>query len=747
MHCHFGTTKFELVVIYAPQRGKGQEELECWWEHFARVLQQRDQNAALFILGDFNCSIGSVPSEGIGDVAVDFEDCGGTHLRELCSQHSLIVPSTFRCWHDGPSHTFVGARGSLSRIDYILVPESSMPGVVRSFVHHDFDVMNGDHDHLPLVVECEVSKGPKHVPGRLYKKVLYNRVHARTQDVQPLLHQMISNAPLQNWDCDVNDHWNNLRNHLQQGVMKCCPKLKRQRRQLYFSEQAWQKLCERKDLRQQYRALQRQKCWVILKSLFSCWKQCQGAVQEDQYGRLSLHMLRCQEALLYKQRLQLDLDFKLMKKRDWKKWVTQQLEQQVQAVNQAGAHELFNILKPKKMIAKNAGNLTKPLPGYKDGDGLWRQGRDEIAIAWQTQFSQLENGEDATIQDLLCRSGQSHHEPLKASDLQDLPTIYQLETALRNLNPSKAPGMDGLGAGILRVNPFDMAKKIFPILLKAAIRGQGVVEWAGGWLVPLFKGRGSPHAMTGYRAILLEPTISRAVSRAWRPRLILGLEKAVTPMQWGGRPGLSIEALHLHVQLWKRRAAAEKQSLAIVFLDIKAAFYSVIKQMVAGEAQGMKNIQTVFQKMNLPKEMYQSFLQQTQGVNLVEQATGSALTARHLASMLSHTWFGVQDAASLQAPMTGSRPGDPNADVLFTFVLAKVLRVIGSRAQERGIMLSRSTPSGEVSNVVTWVDDIALAVQTDAESLMSTVLELLGIAQDAMLEHGFELSYGVGKRQ
>ena len=60
-----------------------------------------------------------------------------------------------------------------------------MPGVVRSYVHQDFDVMNGDHDHLPLVVECEVSKGPRQAHGRLYKNVLYNRVQARTQDIQP----------------------------------------------------------------------------------------------------------------------------------------------------------------------------------------------------------------------------------------------------------------------------------------------------------------------------------------------------------------------------------------------------------------------------------------------------------------------------------------------------------------------------------------------------------------------------------
>ena len=60
--------------------------------------------------------------------------------------------------------------------------------------------------------------------------------------------------------------------------------------------------------------------------------------------------------------------------------------------------------------------------------------------------------------------------------------------------------------------------------------------------------------------------------------------------------------------------------------------------------------------------------------------------------------------------MTGSRPGDPNADVLITFVLYKVLQVVMERAKEQGIPLSHSTEHGEVSDIVTWVDDIAMAV-------------------------------------
>ena len=99
-----------------------------------------------------------------------------------------------------------------------------------------------------------------------------------------------------------------------------------------------------------------------------------------------------------------------------------------------------------------------------------------------------------------------------------------------------------------------------------------------------------------------------------------------------------------------------KQSIAIVFLDIHAALYSVIKQMVSGAAKGMRSLSEVFQKMQLPLEMYDAFLEQVRGVNLIREATGSDITSRNIAAMLGHTWFVVRDGHDLQSPMTGSRP-------------------------------------------------------------------------------------------
>ena len=45
--CQLGNIALELVVIYAPLRGRGSEEQEMWWNHVDQVVRKRDNRALL----------------------------------------------------------------------------------------------------------------------------------------------------------------------------------------------------------------------------------------------------------------------------------------------------------------------------------------------------------------------------------------------------------------------------------------------------------------------------------------------------------------------------------------------------------------------------------------------------------------------------------------------------------------------------------------------------------------------------
>ena len=226
-----------------------------------------------------------------------------------------------------------------------------------------------------------------------------------------------------------------------------------------------------------------------------------------------------------------------------------------------------------------------------------------------------------TFESLLARSA-PQCSLLDSSVLQEVPSVFEFEIALRALNAMKSPGLDGIGAEIYQAGVANTAKRAFPLLLKMFVRQQGIVEFTGGWLVPLFKGKGSAAHMPGYRAILLEPTMARAISKAWRPWLAKGVEKAAQPLQYGGRRGLAIEPLHLS-RLWQINAK-KGRSLALIFVD-KSAFYAVTTAMIAGFDGSHDGLVAIFQRMGLPATALEEFISNVGSGDAIYRHTNSAL--------------------------------------------------------------------------------------------------------------------------
>eukprot|EP00435_Cladocopium_sp_Y103_P075263 s194_g55.t1 len=739
---HWGSLVLEIITCYAPQKGRQHKDIEEFWAEVDHILHRCTTGASIFLLGDFNCRIGSVETAGIGAANPDFEDFGGELCRQVCDTHDLCIPSTMPDLHAGDPFTYTGPQGARSRIDFIAISQHMRNGVVTSFVDPDIDVLNGDRDHSALVTHLDV-QFTSCLPQGFQKKTFYDRHEARKAKAEGHL-DALQDFPLQSWDLDVNDHWNQMRTFLQEKCKSLFPLPKRQPRQLYFEPHTWELLCQKKELRQQHRALEKETSLCRLAMFFQAWKCQDGLHQSHSEIRFRLHVALMQEAVILEARRRLIKNFKQCKQKDWKNWVQKQLQDKVANMRNAKGSEIYRILKPKRMIDAKCGKLRKQLPGFLDGNGVWQASRPRIAAAWQAQFAGIENADSTTFEELLAKSQPVCHQ-LTCAHLQQVPTLMEVERALRALSESKAAGLDGLGSEIYQGNIATSAKRVYPLVMKMFTRQQGIAEHTGGWLVPLYKGKGSMSSMTQYRAILLEATLARAISKSWRSRLAEGVHKIAQPLQFGGRKGLSIEALHLQTRLWQMNAQKQHVSLGLVFVDIQSAFYSVVKQMIAGFNGSEDSLVHLFMRMNLPASALEEFISNVGQGDILERATGSRLLAAGTGANLAHTWFAVQNGNALQAPATGSRPGDPNADLLFTFIMSKIIGQIRHRASEAGISLDVETEFGPVVNYAAWVDDVAFAVFADAVDVVSKTAHLLSIIVDTMTEHAMRLSFGPGK--
>eukprot|EP00438_Fugacium_kawagutii_P003317 Skav229331 [mRNA] locus=scaffold2917:90227:93595:+ [translate_table: standard] len=664
----------------------------------------------------------------------------------------MVIPSTFSDWHQGPSATFASAYGQQSRIDYIAVSDDMIPGIVLTFVDEEIDLFNGDVDHRPVILHLRLAAHPKKHSG-FRRRTLYNRqaLRDRGRADSELAHQITT---VRDWTEDALTHWCYLRDHIQQECSRLFPVPRRQKHQHYFTDETWELVIYRKELEQSLKAQHRDIQRIALQQCFGAWAAvaCTEGFVPDLDQRKSalvsqtqmLHQARMMFACTQEVFASTTQHFRCRKRQDWRHWMQKKLYQQRHDLATLPRSQLFKILKPKAIVQRAKGHSHRALPGLTDQHGKRRLGRQDVALAWQTQFGDIENAFPDDIS-AMNSSVVMDARPRTTDDLLQMPSLYELEDALRGLDDRKAPGLDAIGAEVFRLHIPCTAKCMFALLLKCSVRRHWIPELAGGWILPLFKHKGSANQMTNYRAIMLEPSLARAFARAWRPRLEAALCQVAAPMQWGGRKGLCTAALHLAVRSWQRAAQATRQSLGLIFIDIRSAFYTVVRPFLAGFDGSHDSAQRLFAILQLPPTVYPAFLRNLHQAHLVYTATESQQVTDIVAAMMAFSWFAVPNAQRIMRPCTGSRPGDPAADVLFALLMSRIMTQINERLDRLGLLQHPATADRCFPANLAWVDDLTFAAFGTNDNIASVVAQTVSVIMDVMMEHGFLLSLGSGK--
>lgn len=117
-----------------------------------------------------------------------------------------------------------------------------------------------------------------------------------------------------------------------------------------------------------------------------------------------------------------------------------------------------------------------------------------------------------------------------------------------------------------------------------------------------------------------------------------------------------------------------------------------------------------------------------------------------VAAMIRHTWAKVPGADRYILPRTGSRPGDPLADTLFGFLMAKCLDRIATRFDQEGLTTRWTGPDKAVS-ALAWVDDAVFHVEAPSATIVSKVTCALQILHEEMLRMGLQPNYSAGKTE
>ena len=738
VECDHPLIDCDFVVIYAPQSAHDEATISSWWEQLREILNGR-RRREIVLLGDYNAKLGAVNYGGVGEHQWDCEDLAGSHARDLVVSAGLLLPSTFECWHHGPAATFHGLTGSGTRVDYIALPEAWQDGIVESRVS-DIDLLSGGFYHPAVMVKLSLSVRPhSHVVRS--SRAIYDREAAH--DNSSALSAIVVNLPRCHQTIDVDKHWSVIESHCRRQLQHSFPKGARVLRQHYFSNTTWKLLCDRKDQHKYLRELDRQEEHCRLQVFFESWRNLRAGGHASALGVIKL--IRQEKAVACWARGILDGKFRNSRRHDLRQHQATVALDFREGISSSSSRLVYQALRPKRPVNRAKGfKVPKPLPEIdaQQPDGSRYRGR--VVKVWERHFSTIETADTYGANEFV-KKYKPDWQPQMISgfDIEHVPTRAEFENALRALSWRKAAGYDGLGAEVWQADPEEASLRLYPLFLKSVARGYTPLQFRGGFLVPLYKNKGLAADPTSYRGILLQNTAAKIFAKSWRTRLVAHFRRNAVAMQCGCVKQRGVDAAHLAVRLHQHTAAVRRQASAILFVDIKAAYYSVVKQLFFDTTapDGHTATATLFGRLGLPSTAMEDFVMTIQDTNLLTDASVPETLQSFVMATISNSWFQVPGSGSVCEPQTGTRPGDPLADILFAFAMSQILFEVYCELGKIGCVC----PDDGLPPGTTWADDTCVLLAGDSGTIDSRVAVAFSVMHQVMQRHGLTPTYGPGK--
>ena len=219
--------------------------------------------------------------------------------------------------------------------------------------------------------------------------------------------------------------------------------------------------------------------------------------------------------------------------------------------------------------------MPKPLPAIDiSKTDAGEHTRRRYLRVWEGHFAEIEHSNEIQVDELMDYACHSQKCTIDATFvLNDVPTLPSFEASVRQLSWKKAPGFDGFGAECWQGAVAENRRHLYALFLKSAARQYLPIQFRGGFLIPLYKNKGAMSDPASFRGILLQNTAAKIFAKSWRKPLAEGLSRLAAPCQFGCRKGVGVSGAHLPLRLHIDSCAASGQAMAVIFIDLKAAYY------------------------------------------------------------------------------------------------------------------------------------------------------------------------------
>ena len=675
--------QWAIIVGYAPQSGIESTHREAWWNDLSQIAALRRPDDRLFLLIDANADPG--PRD---DVVVHRDGykttANTTFFRNFLHEHNLTLPATSAI-HGGTSTTWRSPTGLHEHcIDHIAVDHELLASCTFSGVLDDFDLGNGTYDHAAVGLQLEwkqtltASQLPRASRKTQRRGCNYDQIqHGH-------VHTVMASYRVADWQCDVEQQVEDFNQHLLDGLARLCPSSKQKPKKSFITEDVWHlRICklERRKALKELTA----RCRNELKSV-CFFAMCKDRQPDPQaFWKYDTWLMCCKVRLVCGLQCASRLLRTKLKaaKHEHLRHVFQNLPPSASAATIL--HELKQIIGSTN-LRKCA---TKALPYIKDENDQICGSPTEALDTWIRFFQTMEGGKRIQLQQQREEwITNLQHFQASALDLtlHDLPRLCDLEAAYRRVTPGKATGPDGVNAIVCHRGPAIIAKKTYALMLKTITHGQECLLHKGGRLHPLWKGKGAKDRCASYRSILVSSHIGKSIHRCLRVHSSELFEKFLQRQQLGGKRRIAV-GLGVHqARAYLRSRRTRGLNVGMIFLDLCEAFYRIVRELAIGGPANDTVIAQMGARLGMSADLLHELYAHLDDDNAIARAGMSPQMQIAVRSLHTDTHFSLHGQDDACKTQLGTRPGDSWADLIFSFLWARLLRDLEQEVADLGLI-------------------------------------------------------------
>ena len=608
------------------------------------------------------------------------------------------------------------------------------------------DDLHSGYDHFPVAVSC--------YPVQLDRQsVVRPRINWQALDSlggRAAAVNAWATMPPVPWDVDATTHVDVIHKHLQSCLLRDLPPASAAARNPMFTAATLALVRERRHWRRCERSTRARFLREVARRCFSHWASACSPRDLADDGSVSRCGLLCRR--WFRGILLCNPGIARAMSQDKASFFRRMAEQARSAGPSQWAHLMRAITRQGRRF-----RAPQVLPVLQTETGPVT-GRQELQDALGAYFAGAERAHPVSQDQLLShfRPREPLPVPLTAAHM---PSVPALASGFAQLQSKRAPGLSGLMPDLFKINPMMTAVTFWPVVAKTMARGHVPSQWAGGLLSTVPKVGKSAEKAEGWRSILLLEADAKAFQKTIRPDLVATALRARAPFQYGGLPKLSLTLPSSLARAHLAWLNHSRLSGGLVFVDVKSAYYSVIRDVLSATPEQRANVhfaearaRFLFQDPDLQRQFVEKF-----AVDDPLVAFGaSPATIRYVQAHLGQTWYVTRrDAPQAYLTTTGTAPGSPVADILFSLVFRNFLVGVQTHLAQQGLtahinlpLLPGEEPPASAPGLPAWADDACVMFQVP--KAVQVPAAIAGIAE-AICVHMrplcLEPNFGAGKTE